>query len=41
MDDDVYLNHAGFYSHFLGVLPYSFSRAPLESARVFRVARAA
>ncbi len=31
-------DRAGFYSNFHGLLPYSFSRRPLESARVFRIA---
>jgi len=30
-------DHAGFYSDFFGLLPYSFSRAPLERVRLFRV----
>jgi hypothetical protein len=29
--------HAGFYSNFHGLLPYSFSRAPLDRLRVFSV----
>ena len=33
-------DRAGFYSNFQGLLPYSFSRRPLESVRVFRIVAA-